>query len=110
MELDKLEEPTKESASILRGDWMHRIRPVKKNSSKRSMKYWTILGSVVEERYNKYLASSPVERLKLDFKDDEEASEEEYSEVRAIVNEMLLKAIPKDLATEAVQKRHKDPM
>lgn len=29
---------------------------------------------------------------------------------RAIINEMLLKAIPKDLVTEAVQKMHEDPM
>ena len=109
IELDKLEEPTEESASIVRGDWIHRIRPVVKNLSKRSMKYWTILESVVEERYRKYLASSLVERLKLDFKDDEEASKDEYSQIRAIIHVTLLKAIPKDLVTEAVQKRHEDP-
>ena len=73
------------------------------------MEYWTILESVVEERYKKYLAPSPVERFKLDFKDDDEASKEEYSKVKAIINEMLLKAIPKDLVIEALQKRYENP-
>ena len=36
MELEKLEEPTEENASIVCGDWMHRIKPVLKNLSKRS--------------------------------------------------------------------------
>ena len=35
------------------------------------------------------------------FEDDEEASKEEYSKVKAIIVEMLLKAIPKELATES---------
>lgn len=66
MELGKLEEPTDESAPIVRRDWIHRIRPVIKNLSKRSMKYWTILESAVEERYKK--------SLKLDLTDNEEAT------------------------------------
>ena len=44
--------------------------------------------SVVEERYKKYLASSPVDRFKLNFKDHEEASKDEYSKVRATINEV----------------------
>ena len=67
------------------------------------------MADVVEERYKMYLASSPVERLKLNFKETEEASKDEYSKVKAIINEMLLKAIPKDLVTEAAQRRHDDP-
>ena len=110
MELDKLEGPTEEIASILCGDWMHRIRPVMKNLLKRASKYRTILESTVEEMYKRYLKSSPAERLRLNFKEDEEASKDEYSKVRAIVNEMLLKASPKDLVTEAVQKRLEGPM
>ena len=31
VELEKLEEPTEESAAILCADWMHQIRPVLKN-------------------------------------------------------------------------------
>ena len=60
------------------------------------MKYWAILESVVEERYKRYLASSPVERLKLGIKDDEETSKEEHSKEKAIIIDMLLKAIPKN--------------
>ena len=33
MELDILEDATEESASIMCGDWLHRIRPVIKNKS-----------------------------------------------------------------------------
>ena len=28
VELEKLEEPTEESAAIICGDWMHRVKPV----------------------------------------------------------------------------------
>ena len=38
VELKKLEEPTTESAAIVCGDWMYRIRPVILNRSKSSMK------------------------------------------------------------------------
>ena len=69
---------------------MHRIRPVMKNLSKRATTYWTILEADVEVRYKMYLASSPVERLKLNFKENEETSKDEYSKVNAIIDEMLL--------------------
>ena len=35
MELDTPEDATEESASIICGDWIHRIRPVIKNLSKK---------------------------------------------------------------------------
>ena len=50
---------------------MHRIRPVIKNLSKRSSKYWQRLEEIVEERYKKFL-SKPVEKLTLEFNEDEE--------------------------------------
>ena len=53
VELEKLDEPTEESAAIICGDWTHRIRPVIKNLSKRSSKYWTRIEEIVEERYKK---------------------------------------------------------
>ena len=39
-----------------------------------------------------------------------ETSKDEYLKVKAIVVEMILKAIPTDLATEAVQKRYEEPI
>ena len=51
VDLDQLEEPTEENAAITCGDWMYRIRPVIKNLSKRSAKYWTQVEKVVNERY-----------------------------------------------------------
>ena len=39
VDLEKLEEPTEESAAIVCGDWAYRIRPVIKNLSKRASKY-----------------------------------------------------------------------
>ena len=61
-------------------------------------------------RYQKYLISSPVEKLNSERKDDEEEKKEEYSKVRAIITEMLLKAIPKDKATVAAHKRYNHPI
>jgi hypothetical protein len=55
VELEKLEEPTEESAAILCGDWLYRIRRVLKNISKRAGRYWTRLEDVVDERYKKFL-------------------------------------------------------
>ena len=51
-----------------------------------------------------------MEKISKEFIDDEEANREEFSRVKAIIHEMLLKAIPKDIVTEAVQKRYKDPI
>ena len=96
VELEKLEEPTEESAAIICGDWMHRIRPVIKNLSKRSSKYWMRLEEIVEERYKKFLSSKPVEKLTLEFKEDEELAKEEYSKVKATIQEMIMKALPKN--------------
>ena len=45
----------------------------------------------------------------MDFKDEEEVNNEAYSKVKAIITEMVLKAIPKEVVTEAVQKRYDDP-
>ena len=42
VELGKLDE-LDENASIACGDWIHRIRPVICNFSKRAKKYWTLL-------------------------------------------------------------------
>jgi hypothetical protein len=56
-----------------------------------------------------FRSSSLVDRLTLEFKEDEELGKEEYSKVKAIIREMITKAIPKDLRTEEVQKRYEDP-
>ena len=77
VELEKLGEPTEDNAAIVCGDWMHRIKPVIKNLSNRSSKDWTRLEEIVEERYKKFLSSKPVEKLKLECKEDEELSMEE---------------------------------
>jgi hypothetical protein len=105
VELEKLEEPTEENASIMCGDWMHRIKPVIKNLSKRSSKYWTKLEEVIDERYKIYLMSRPVKKLTLEFKEDDELSKDEYKKVKSVIHEMIMKALPKGLRTEAVQKR-----
>ena len=107
--MEKLEEPTEESAAIICGDWMHRIRPVINNLSRRSSKYWIGLEEIVEERYKNFLSSKPVEKLTLKFKEYEELAKEEYSKVKATFQEMIMKALPKGLMTEAVQKRYANP-
>ena len=48
---------------------------------------------VVEERYKKFL-SKPAVKLTLEFKEDEEFAKEEYSKVKAIIQEMVMKALP----------------
>jgi hypothetical protein len=105
VDLEPLEEPTEESAAIICGDWMHRIRPVIKNLSRRSSKYWQRLEEVVEERYKKFLGSKPVEKLTIEFDKDEELDKDGYSKVRATIQEMIMKALPKGLKTDAIQKR-----
>jgi hypothetical protein len=51
--------------------------------------------------------SKPIEKLKLEFKKDDELSKEEYSKVKSIIQEMIVKALPTGLRTESVQKRFK---
>ena len=109
VELGKLEE-LNENASIACGDWIHRIRPVICNLSKRAKTYWTLVEKIVSQRYKDHLLLSPVEELNKEVKDYEKADKEEFSRVKAIINEMILKAIPKDIVTEAIQERYKDPI
>ena len=49
VELGKLEE-LNENAAIARGDWMHRIKPVICNLSRRAKKYWLLVEKIVNER------------------------------------------------------------
>ena len=49
IELGKLEE-LNENSPIACGDWIHRIRPVIRNLSKRAKKYWTLVEEIVNER------------------------------------------------------------
>ena len=71
VELEILEEPTEESAAIICGNWMHRIRPILKNLSKRSNIYWTRLDKVTEEGYKKFLSSKSIDRNNFKFTKDE---------------------------------------
>ena len=44
------------------------------------------------------------------YTEEPEEKATEYAKVRTVVAEMLLKALPKDLAAEAITKRLEDPM
>ena len=72
VELNKLGDSTEGNSSIACGDWIHRIKPAISNLSKRSTQYWKIVERAVEERYQKYLVSSPIDRLHTEYKADEE--------------------------------------
>ena len=101
MNFGKLDELS-ENASIACGDWIHRIRPVICSLPKKAKTYWTLVEKIVDERYKDYLLLSPVEKISKEEKDHEEADKEEFSRVKAIIHEMILKAIPKDIVTEAI--------
>ena len=47
--------------------------------------------------------------LNTERKDDDDANNKEFSRVKTIITEMPLKAIPKEIVTEAAQKRYDDP-
>jgi hypothetical protein len=53
---------------------------------------------------------TPIEKLTKEIKDHEEADKEEFAKVKSIIHEMILKAIPKEIATEATQKRFEEPI
>lgn len=63
----------------------------------------------VEERYKKYLTSTPLERLELKHEKKEIEEEEKYERLSVVIFEMLLRALPSSIATEAIAKRMKDP-
>ena len=64
---------------------------------------------MVAERYQKYLEATPIERLSTKFEDEEDDIDEDHSKARSVITEMLLKAIPRELASEAITKRLEDP-
>ena len=56
--------------------------------------YWTLAEKIVDERYKEHLLLSPMEEISKEVKDHSEADKEEFSRVKAIIHEMILKAIP----------------
>ena len=66
VELDKLEEISDGHSSIVRGDWLRRIKPTILDLSKCSSQCWKHVTQVVEDRYQKYLLSTPIEWLHLE--------------------------------------------
>ena len=45
---------------------------------------------------------SPVEKLNKEHKEHDEADKEEFARVKAIIHEMILKALPREIVTEAI--------
>jgi len=72
VELGKWDELS-ENASIACGDWIHRIRPVICNLSKRARIYGTLVKKIVIQRCKDHLLLSPLEKLNKDLKDHEES-------------------------------------
>ena len=109
IELERPQGPMGEEAASVCGSWIHRIRPTLKNVSKRSDVYWTKLEEMVQEGYQKFLSSKPIDRINFKFPLNKDLDKEEYSKVKAVVKEMILKAIPKELTEEATQRRYESP-
>ena len=65
---------------------------------------------VVQKRNKEHLEATPLGRLAMTYKEEPEEKATEYAKVRTVVAEMLLKALPKDLAAEAITKRLEDQM
>ena len=86
------------------------LKPVICNLSRRAKKYWLLVEKIVSERYKSHLMMAPIEKLMKEVKDHEEADKEEYAKVKTIIHEIILKAIPKEIATEATQKRFEEPI
>ena len=58
----------------------------------------------------KTILLTPIEKLTKEVKDHEEADKEENAKAKATIHEMILKAIPKEIATEATQRRFDEPI
>jgi hypothetical protein len=109
-ELEELDEISEGNASIKSGDWMHRITPTISNLSKRAGKIWKQGLLVVGKRYQKHLEATPLERLQMEHAEEEIEVDVKYEKVRNVITEMLLRAIPKNLAAEAITKRLDNPL
>ena len=59
----------------------------------------------MQRRYQEYLKATPIERLSMDFAEEELETSKDYEKVRSIITEMLFQAVPKSLAAEAITKR-----
>ena len=110
VDLEALPSQLEGNAAIKCGDWLHRISPTISNLSRRAGAYWKTATKTVQERYQSYLEATPLKRLNMTFDEKEEETSEEFSKVRSVIAEMILKAIPKDLAAEAITKRYEEPM
>jgi hypothetical protein len=108
--LEVLEEASEGNSSIKCGDWLYRISPSITNLSRRTNEFWTKGMEVVKLRYEDYLKATPIERLTLEFPVEDIEVNPVYEKTRSTITEMILKAIPKDLASEATTKRLDNPL
>jgi hypothetical protein len=109
-ELEELEDVTEGNSSIKCGDWLYRITPSITNLSKKTNEFWTKGKEVVQKRYEDHLKATPIERLSMEFPLEDIEVNPVYEKSRSTITEMLLKAIPKDLAAEAITKRLDNPL
>ena len=110
VDLEELPSQLEGNAAVKCGDWIHRITPTISNLSRKASIYWQRTLEVVQGRYNKHLESTPLGRLDMEYSEEPEEKAKEYTKVRSVIAEMLLKALPKDLSAEAITKRLEDPM
>ena len=95
-------EVTEGNSSIKCGDWIHRLTPTISNWSKRAGEFWKQGFELVGRRYQSYLEATPLERLEMEHIKEEIEVDDKYEKIRSVIAEMLLKAIPKSLAAEAI--------
>ena len=110
VEIEELQRVCEGNSSVRFGDWLHRIGPTISNLSSRAKDYWTEALKLLDERYSKYLMATPLERLAMNFPEEDIEKNEVYAKVRLTITEMILRAIPKELASEAITKRLEDPL
>jgi hypothetical protein len=108
--LEVLEDAIEGNSSIKCGDWLYHISPSITNLSRRTNEFWTKGMEVVKLRYEDYLKATPIERLTLEFPAEDIEVNPVYENTRSTITEMILKAIPKDLASEATTKRLDNPL
>ena len=105
VDLETLGEVSEGNSAIKCGDWLYRI-----SQSKRSTEFWTKSIEVVQERYQEHLKATPIQKLIMEFEAQDIEVNKDYEKLRSVVTEMLLKALPKSLAAEAITKRLDNPL
>ena len=97
--------PEEPSASILFQDWLTQVSIPMQDLSTSSSTWWTLVMQLVQSTYNKWLSSTPLERLQLEPKGHEMLTTARWTRVNSRACTLVLQALVETVRADLISRR-----